>query len=87
MNFHEVLINIKAKECTICGEQAQGFKTTDTKIAYYCRDCLYRIPKINSQAYALLSNRSTLQTGLTELPDFGRFSSKNRMGYASISSG
>ncbi len=55
MSLREVLLNIKYQTCVQCGKQAKGFKTTGKKVMYYCKDCLYSIPKINTQAYVLSS--------------------------------
>jgi len=54
MNLREALTGIRSQTCVQCGKQAKGFKTTGKKIMYYCKDCLYRIPKINNEAYVLL---------------------------------
>ena len=53
MSLREALLNIKYQTCVQCGKQAKGFKTTGKKVMYYCKDCLYSIPKINTQAYVL----------------------------------
>jgi hypothetical protein len=55
MNLREALINIKYQTCVQCGRKARGFKTTGKKATYYCKDCLYSIPKITTQAYVLSS--------------------------------
>ena len=68
MNFREVLISIKYKTCVQCGKKAKGFKTTGKRVTYYCKDCLYSLPKINTQAYVLSLTETARRFG--ECQDF-----------------